>query len=123
MFQRSVLLAAAPMLLLAAKDDPMAGRVAGSPAKCLSSIDATARAEIVDARTITYSRTAKRTWVVHPRGTCLGLQPGRTLVVEQRGAQLCQGDRFRTVQSTSSVPSPACTFDAFVPYDLKDTRR
>ncbi|WP_157968784.1 MULTISPECIES: hypothetical protein [unclassified Sphingomonas] len=123
MIKLAGLLAVSFVLLSAAKDDPLAGRVAGAPATCIGSMDADARAQIVDARTIVYSRTERRSWVVHPKGACNALQPGRTIVVEQRGAQLCQGDRFRTVQSTSSVPSGYCTFDSFTPYDKPDARR
>lgn len=117
MLTKALSVVALGMMLVAAKDDPLAGRVAGPASQCLSGFDTNARAEIVDARTIVYSRTDRRNWVVHPQGVCQGLRPGRTLVVEQRGAQLCKGDRFRTVQSTSSVPSAYCTFDSFIPYD------
>lgn len=107
------------LALSAAGDDPLADRVAGSPTNCVSAFDTSASVEIVDEHTIVYSRTAKRSWVVHPQGTCAGLQPGRTLVVETRGSHLCRGDRFRTIQSTSLVPSGYCRFGAFIPYEVK----
>ena len=117
MKKRLAPLAALLFTLGAADDTPLAGRVAGEPVECLSNFETTAVAQIVDARTIAYSRTANRTWISHPQGACTGLQPFRTLVVERRGSQLCRGDRFRTISATSSVPSGACRFGNFTPYD------
>nr|WP_026326137.1 DUF6491 family protein [Sphingomonas sp. Mn802worker] len=111
------LLALPVLMLTAATADPTAGRVAGKPVDCISEIDTRAQAEIIDARTIAYSRTAKRMWITHPEGTCNGLAPARTLIVERRGARLCRGDRFRTIRAPATVPSPQCFFGRFTPYD------
>ena len=112
-----------PLLMVsAAKDDPLAGRVAGKPVECISNFETNSQVRIIDSKTIAYSRTAKRTWITHPRGNCPGLQPFRTLVVEQRGSQLCRGDRFRTVHTPATVPSGACFFGTFTPYDKAETR-
>ncbi len=117
MTKRLLLLIIPALALTAAKDDPLAGRAAGKPVQCISDLDARSQVRIVDDKTIAYSRTANRIWITHPQGACPGLHPMRSLVVERRGAQLCSGDRFRTVQATSSVPSGVCQFGAFTPYD------
>lgn len=112
-----VLLTAPLLMFSLANDDPAKNRVAGTPVDCLSDIDAQAQPRVVDATTIAYSRTDKRIWVTHPEGVCPSLRPMQTLIVERRGARLCRGDRFRTIQATSSVPSGVCHFGAFTPLD------
>ncbi len=123
-----IALLALPALMLTAAgpvttNDPLAGRVAGKPVNCISATETRGQAQIVDDKTITYSRTANRTWVTHPEGVCNGLAPNRALVVERRGAQLCRGDRFRTVRAPATVPSAQCFFGAFTPYDKVAARR
>jgi len=122
MLKRLAPLAVLVFTLGAADDGPLAGRVAGEPVECLANFETNATAQIIDARTIAYSRTANRTWITHPQGACTGLQPFRTLVVERRGSQLCSGDRFRTISATSSVPSGQCRFGRFTPYDKVASR-
>lgn len=117
MTKQMLLMLVPALMLTAAKDDPLAGRVAGQTVQCISDMDARAQAQILDNRTIAYSRTANRIWITHPEGACPGLHPFRTLVVQRRGAQLCSGDRFRTVRAPASVPSGQCHFGAFTPYD------
>jgi hypothetical protein len=122
MIKRLALLTLPLLMVSAAKDDTLAGRVAGEPVECISNFETNSQVRIIDSKTIAYSRTAKRTWITHPRGNCPGLQPFRTLVVERRGSQLCRGDRFRTVRSPATVPSGACFFGTFTPYDKIGTR-
>ncbi len=104
-------------ILMASDDGPLAGRVAGEPVDCISDAETRSQAQIVDGSTIAYSRTAKRTWITHPEGSCATLRPFQALVVERRGVQLCRGDRFRTVRGPGSTPSGICRFGRFTPYD------
>jgi hypothetical protein len=123
MMNKRLALLTLPLLMVsAAKDDPLAGRVAGKPVECISNLETQSQVRIIDSATIAYSRTARRTWITHPRGNCPGLQPFRTLIVERRGSQLCKGDRFRTVRAPATVPSGVCFFGSFTPYDKVETR-
>jgi hypothetical protein len=123
MMNKRLALLTLPLLMVsAAKDDPLAGRVAGKPMECISNFETQSQAQIIDNATIAYSRTAKRTWITHPEGNCPGLQPFRTLMVERRGSQLCRGDRFRTIQAPATVPSDVCFFGMFTPYDKTEAR-
>lgn len=104
------------LVLVAAKDDPLAGRSPGEPVDCIDSDDASG-IQITDAGTIIYQRTNRRLWVTTPMGRCPSLRPLTTLVVERFGAQLCRGDRFRVVEAPSSIPSAYCRFGPFVPWE------
>ena len=103
-------------LLAAADDDPFAGRVTGPVASC---IDArlTPEVQIPDPHTIIYRETAKRLWRTGPDGPCPDLEPLATLVVEQQGAELCRGDRFRVRREGSGTRGGICRFTGFTPYD------
>lgn len=117
MRMRYVLLTSPLLLLLLANEDTLKGRVAGASVDCLSDMDTRSQAEIIDSSTIGYSRTSKRIWITHPEGSCAALRPMQALIVERRGAQLCRGDRFRTVRAPAMVPSGVCHFGPFTPYD------
>ena len=109
-------LALIALALAAAKDDPLAGRVAGQPVNCVD-IQLTQGPEIRAAHTILYRETGRRIWRTEPIGTCPGLQPVSTLIVEMYGAQLCRNDRFRVQRPGETIPGPVCRFGAFTPYD------
>lgn len=106
------------LTLVAAKDDPLAGRVAGKPVQCIdpSMMDGP---QITDAGAIIYRRGGKRLWVSTPIGRCPSLRPLSTLIVERYGSQLCRNDRFRVIDPPQSIPSSYCRFDTFVPWDKK----
>ena len=111
-------IAFAALALLAAADDPFAGRIAGPVASC---IDArlTPEVQVVDAHTILYRETARRLWRTGPDGPCPDLEPQATLLVEQRGAELCRGDRFRVRREGVALPGGVCRFTGFTPYDKR----
>ncbi|WP_454279184.1 DUF6491 family protein [Sphingomonas sp. Marseille-Q8236] len=107
--------------LTAAKSDPLAGRVAGPPARCVDSSVAMSGPSIYDDNVIVINGGGKRMWKAKVRGQCPGLRPFNTLIVERWGSQICRNDRFRVLQQGMSIPSQYCFFDGFVPYD-KATR-
>jgi hypothetical protein len=112
---RALLLLAAALPLLAAKDDPFAGRVAGKPERCLNTSLLSRSPVILDERTIYYQQ-GSRLWRSEPIGSCPALRPMATLVTEIWGGSLCQGDRFRVLDLGMRIPSGYCRFGPFVPY-------
>lgn len=106
--------ALAAVLLTGADRDPLAGRVAGTPERCIS-LGIGDGPTIVDAHTILY-RQGPRVYRTGPRGSCPALRPFNTLIVEVFGGQLCTGDRFRVLEPGSTIPSAACLFTDFTPY-------
>lgn len=114
--RRAGLLVALALPLLAARADPLAGRIAGAPVECID-LGFNNGPQIVDAHTILYSRAGKRIWRTGPVGNCPSLRPNTTLIVEMYGSQLCHNDRFRVIEPGSIIPSMQCRFSAFTPYD------
>lgn len=114
---RPLLVAALALPLLAAKSDPLAGRVAGPPANCIT-LSSTNGPSIIDEHTILYTQGAGgRVWKTGPVGACPSLEPLTTLVVEVYGSQLCRNDRFRVITPGLAIPSAYCRFTEFTPYD------
>ena len=111
---RLALAALAGALLVAADRDPLAGRAAGAPERCIS-LGVNDGPTVVDASTILY-RQGARLYRTGPRGSCPALRPFNTLIVEVYGGQLCSGDRFRVLEPGSTIPSGACLFTDFTPY-------
>lgn len=112
------MIARAALLLLAlsaARDDPLAGRVAGPAQACLD-IDRVQGPEITDAHTIVYRQNSRRLWRTAADGACPSLRSGDGLIVEVHGRRICRGDRFR-VRSSGYIDASVCRFGAFVPYD------
>lgn len=103
-------------MLVAGKSDPLVGRSAGTPVRCVN-LQLLNGPEIVDAQTILYRQSGKRIWKTGPVGECPSLRPLDTLIVEVYGGQLCRNDRFRTVSAGMSIPSGSCRFRDFTPYD------
>ncbi len=111
-----LLIAALAMPLLAAKSDPLAGRVAGPAARCIN-VSQTNGPSIIDRNTILYTEGAgNRVWKTGPVGACPSLEPLNTLIVEIYGGQLCRNDRFRVLTPGTSIPSAYCRFTEFTPY-------
>ena len=102
--------------LVAGTSDPLAGRVAGKPVRCID-IQRNGGPEIVDSQTILYRESGKRVWKTGPVGECASLRPLDTVIVEVYGGQLCRNDRFRTVSVGMSIPSGYCRFRDFTPFD------
>ncbi|WP_238940694.1 hypothetical protein [Sphingomonas beigongshangi] len=105
-------------LTLGAKDDPLAGRVAGKPQQCID-LGMSDGPTIVDSHTILYRAGAgRRVWQTGPVGDCPWLRPLTTLIVHAySGSQLCANDRFQVLEPGVSIPSANCRFTPFTPYD------
>ena len=91
------MIARAALLLLAlaaARDDPLAGRVAGPAVNCID-LDRVQGPEIVEDRTILYRQNGLRVWRTGPLDSCGSMRSGDGLIVETYGRRLCRGDRFR----------------------------
>ena len=115
---RTLALPALLLALVAAKDDPLAGRVAEAPVQCIDPSFANGP-QITDQGTIIYRPTGKRLYVTTPIGPCPSLRPFTTLIVERFGSQQCRNDRFRVLEPTSRIPGPFCRFGSFVPWVKK----
>lgn len=113
---KALALVALALPLVAAKSDPLAGRVAGAPVDCITLSQGNGPT-IVDAHTILYTQGGGRTvWKTAPVDACPSLAPLNTLIVEVYGGQLCRNDRFRVLTQGTRIPSGYCRFDRFVPY-------
>jgi len=121
MIGRAMVAAAALLPLVAARDEPLAGRVAGAPVDCID-LSTVTGPEIVDTRTILYRRGG-RTWRTGPIGTCPSLRPFQIVIADVYGAQLCRNDRFRLLTPSTSIPSGYCRFDRFTPFDRSPKRK
>lgn len=114
--RRAVAAGALALVLGAGRDDPLAGRVAGTAVRCID-IARIQGPTIVDADTILYRQSGKRIWRTGPVGSCPPLRPLATMIVDVYGGQLCRNDRFRLVEPGLSIPSASCRFRDFTPYD------
>jgi hypothetical protein len=113
---RAVLAAALLPLAAAASDDPLAGRVAGPPERCIP-VSTTNGPNVIDARTILYTRGTSGGIVYRSTiESCPALRPLTTLIVDVYGGQVCRNDRFRVLEPGLSIPSAYCRFGDFVPY-------
>ena len=101
--------------LAAAPRDPLDGRVAGKPVRCIS-LQASQGGTVIDRDTIIYDGPAGRRYKTGPVGRCPSLRPMTTLITRVYGGQLCQNDLFSTIEPGMSIPSAACRFREFVPY-------
>ncbi len=93
----------------------LAGRVAGETVSCISPATSSAGLTIVDNQTLVY-RDGRTLWVNRLRAPCPGLRPLDTLIVEVQGRGYCRHDRFRSLQSGSTIPGPTCLLGDFTPY-------
>ncbi len=107
------LVLAAP--IAAATRDPLEGRVAGKPQRCIS-IQPNRGGTVIDRQTIIYEGTGGTKWKTGPIGRCPSLRPMTTLIVQVWGGQLCRNDQFSTIEPGMAIPSMRCQFRDFVPY-------
>ena len=116
---RIAALAALALTLVAGRDDPLAGRIAGAPVRCIG-VGLVQGPTILDDKTILYRQSGKRVWRAVPIGSCEALRPPATIIVDVYGGQLCRNDRFRLLSYGMTIPSSYCRFGNFTPYDKPD---
>lgn len=97
----------------AALTKALAGRVAGKPVDCLSTID-TRESSTYD-NTIVY-RASGRVIYRQDLNDCPSLTWSSIPVFEIRGAQLCRGEIVRIVDRSGTGQRGSCTVGQFVPY-------
>lgn len=120
--RRVVALLAVLALPLAAADarrsddkDPFAGRVAGTPERCVP-LRQNEGLTIAADGVLTYRYSAARLYRATTIGACNGLRPFNALIVDVYGGTLCENDRFRVLQTGTSIPGPYCRLGKFIPY-------
>ena len=118
---RIAALAALALTLVAGRDDPLAGRIAGTPVRCIG-IGLVQGPTILDATTILYRQSGKRVWRTGPVGPCPQLRPLSTIIVDIYGGQLCRNDRFRLIEPGLSIPSPPAASPTSPPTTNPDAR-
>ena len=91
----------------------LAGKVAGTPVSCLSTIDAR-EGQTFDTAMV--YRAGRRISYVNTLNDCPSLGRNDIPVIEVRGAQICRGDIVRFVDRSSGAQFGACSFGDFVPY-------
>ncbi len=112
---RVLILAALALPLLAAKSDPLAGRVAGPPQRCISLMSQQGL-YIADENLILAQQSGRRIWRANTVGRC-SMQSLDTLIVDVYGSQVCRNDRYRVLRTGTSIPGPYCRFESFTPYE------
>ena len=94
--------------------DALAGRIAGPPQSCVSALPTTSL-RAIDPATLVYGFGAT-IYVNRLAYRCPGLTRTSTMIFELHGSQYCSGDHFRTVETGSTIPGPACFLGEWVPY-------
>lgn len=91
------------------------GRTAGAPTDCISATGVQGP-QIIDSDTILYRQVGRTVWRNELPSECRSLAPMSTIVVELHGGQICRNDRFRVIETGSSIPGPYCRLGKFTPY-------
>lgn len=108
---------ALPLTAAAADKSPLAGRVAGTPQRCIT-LRQTEGLTIAERDLILFRESGRRIYRATPIGQCGQLQPFNALILDlYSGNTVCENDRFRVLTSGTSIPGPYCRFGKFVPYD------
>jgi hypothetical protein len=93
----------------------IAGRVAGQPISCLSTLRAD-NMVVIDDNTIAF-RNGGRVYVNQMQGGCNQLGTGfYTLVTRMPTTQLCRGEIARVADLTTGSTVGSCVLGDFVPY-------
>lgn len=97
-------------------DKALAGRVAGKPVTCLSSVRVETPQVIGD--NILLYRDGARVWRNDLPDACPGLDDDAIVVSEVYGGQVCRNDQFYTLRrGGGTIPGPRCRLGSFVPWD------
>ena len=93
----------------------LAGRVAGTPSRCLS-IEPSSALRMADGDRHTLISGSGRTVWSNSLGRSCGFGLNDILVFEPMGSQFCRGDIVRSVDRTSGINGPSCVLGDFVPW-------
>lgn len=94
--------------------EELAGLAEGPPESCAPARQ-NESLQIVDRETLVL-RSGNTIWVNRLDGSCPGLRPLATLIVEAHGSRYCRGDRVRALEPQSTIPGPVCILRDFIPY-------
>ena len=94
----------------------LAGRVAGTPQACGSSLP-NQNLRIIDQSTLAYG-DGRTIYVNHLPGVCSGLEPLNTLIIDAQSGHYCRGDRVRPLEVGSIIPAAPCNLGDWVPYRM-----
>jgi hypothetical protein len=94
----------------------LAGRVAGTPIRCIPTYRADDM-QIIDDWTILF-KDGSTIYLQNPRGGCPGIGSHRNILISRPmpSNQLCSGDIQQLFDPVSNIGGGACVFSDFVPY-------
>lgn len=94
----------------------LAGRVAGTPVRCIPSYRADDM-KVIDDWTILF-KDGSTVYVQTPAGGCSGIAAHRNVLISRPipSNQLCSGDIQQLYDPVSRIGGGACVFGDFVPY-------
>lgn len=94
--------------------EALAGRTAGPARRCIG--PNTAGAPTIVGENLLF-RDGRRLFVSAATGGCPSLRGDPIVVIEAYGSDICENDRFRTVERGGiGIPGPYCRFGPFVPW-------
>ena len=98
-----------------AYDRALAGKTAGAPQKCLSTLRSNDMT-VIDEHTILF-RDGRTTYVNNTLGECNQLgRSGYAMVTRNVGPQLCRGDIVNVTDTMSGMTVGSCAIGDFIPY-------
>lgn len=95
----------------------LAGRVAGEPRSCISTV-ARRNSRVIDGTAVVYGR-GKTVWVNVPRNA-EDLDDSDAMVIRMYGSQLCRQDIVTTINAASGFYTGNVFLGDFVPYTRPD---
>jgi hypothetical protein len=102
-----------PATTTAAAIPELAGRVAGSPQRCITFEQGEAL-RFAGPHAVIYGNG--RTIYLNPLPGCSPIKSSDILVLEPIGSRYCRGDFVRTRDNVTGLPGPGCRLGDFIPY-------
>jgi len=93
----------------------LSGRVAGPPQTCVTTLQGQ-NLRALDEGTLVYGDGPTIYVNRLPPGSCPGLKPLNTLIVDAQAGHICRGDRVRALEIGAIIPGPSCNLGDWVPY-------
>lgn len=92
----------------------IAGMTAGPSKACVSTFGRESL-RVIDGSTLAYG-SGSMVYINRLPGTCPGLRPLSTLIVDAQSGQYCRGDRVRAVEVAGAIPGPPCNLGDWTLY-------